>query len=86
MIRICCSLKKEIKDLLEDEIISRYFYEDGAIAYTIRKDVQVTKALEILNNKEKYTSILNGTSEKTLVTKNNGPKNLKRNVLGNKGI
>jgi carboxyl-terminal processing protease len=77
--------KKEIKELLEDEIVSRYFYEDGAIAYTIRKDVQVTKALEILNNKEKYTSILNGTAEKTLVTKNNGPRNLNRNVPGNKG-
>jgi carboxyl-terminal processing protease len=77
--------KKEIKDLLEDEIVSRFFYEDGAIAYTIRKDVQVTKALEILNNKEKYTSILNGTAEKTLVTKSNSQKNLNRNVLGNKG-
>ena len=28
--------KREITELIEDEIISRYFYEDGAIAWTIR--------------------------------------------------
>ena len=43
--------RSEITDLIEDEIISRYFYEDGAIAWTIKKDEQVLKALEILNNK-----------------------------------
>jgi carboxyl-terminal processing protease len=52
--------RSEITDLLEDEIISRYFYEDGAIAWTIKKDEQVLKALEILNNKEEYSSILKG--------------------------
>ena len=36
--------KNEITDLLEDEIISRYFYESGAIAWTIGKDEQVMKA------------------------------------------
>ena len=40
--------RSEITDLIEDEIISRYFYEDGAIAWTIKKDEQVLKALEIL--------------------------------------
>ena len=54
--------RSEITDLIEDEIISRYFYEDGAIAWTIKKDEQVLKALEILNNKEEYSSILKGKS------------------------
>ena len=63
--------RSEITDLIEDEIISRYFYEEGAIAWTIKKDEQVLKALEVLNNKEKYTSILNGTTGSILITKKN---------------
>lgn len=61
--------KNEITDLIEDEIVSRYFYEGGAIAWTIRKDEQVEKALEILNNKERYNSILKGDEGSILVTK-----------------
>lgn len=52
--------RDEIQELLEEEIAGRYFYEEGAIAWTIKKDDQVNKAIEILNNKEKYTSILSG--------------------------
>jgi carboxyl-terminal processing protease len=63
--------KNEITDLLEDEIVSRYFYENGAIAYTIKNDEQVLKARDILNNKEEYYSILKGTSGAILVTKKN---------------
>ncbi|HUX55794.1 MAG TPA: S41 family peptidase [Bacteroidales bacterium] len=64
--------RSEITDLIEDEIISRYFYEDGAIAWTIKKDEQVLKAVEILNNKEEYASVLKGNSGSILVTRNNG--------------
>jgi carboxyl-terminal processing protease len=60
--------RSEISDLIEDEIISRYFYEDGAIAWTIKKDEQVLKALEVLNNKEEYNSILKGKSGSILIT------------------
>jgi len=63
--------RSEITDLIEDEIITRYFYEEGAIAYTLKKDEQVLKALDILNNKERYTSILKGTAGSILVTKKN---------------
>jgi carboxyl-terminal processing protease len=65
--------QSEITDLLEDEIISRYFYENGAIAWTLKKDTQVLKAIEILNNKEKYSSILKGKTGSTLVTFKNAP-------------
>jgi carboxyl-terminal processing protease len=63
--------KNEITDLLEDEIVSRYFYENGAIAYTIKNDEQVLKARDILNNKEEYNSILKGTAGAILVTRKN---------------
>ena len=59
--------RSEITDLLEDEIIRRYFYEDGAISWTIKKDEQVLKALEILNNKEEYSSVLKGKTGSTLI-------------------
>ena len=62
------TFRSEITGLLEDEIVSRYFYESGAIAWSIKKDHQVLKALELLNNKKEYASILNGTSPK-LITK-----------------
>jgi carboxyl-terminal processing protease len=61
--------RSEISDLLEDEIMSRYFYESGAIRYTIKKDEQILKARDILNNKEEYSSILKGTAGAILVTR-----------------
>ena len=54
--------KPEITELLMDEIIGRYFYEEGAIKWTIKTDEQIQKAVDVLNNKEMYTSILNGKS------------------------
>jgi carboxyl-terminal processing protease len=63
--------KDEITEMIEDEIISRYFYEGGAISWTIKKDEQVLKALEILNNRTRYNAILNGKAGSTLMTKEN---------------
>ena len=63
--------KEEITEMIEDEIISRYFYEGGAISWTIKKDEQVLKALDILNNKTTYNSILNGKGGSKLITKEN---------------
>ena len=63
--------RSEITELIEDEIISRYFYESGAISWTIKKDEQVLKALEILNNKMTYNSILNGKAGSILITREN---------------
>jgi carboxyl-terminal processing protease len=69
--------RPEISDLLEDEIISRYFYEDGAIEWTIKTDEQILKARDILNNKEEYSSILKGTAGSILVTRKTDAKNSK---------
>jgi carboxyl-terminal processing protease len=55
--------KTEITELISDEIISRYFYEEGAIAWTLKTDEQVKKALEVLNNRAEYTSILKGKTK-----------------------
>ncbi|MCU0409040.1 MAG: S41 family peptidase [Bacteroidales bacterium] len=60
--------REEITDLLEDEIIRRYFYEEGAIAWTIKKDEQVQKALEILGNRQKYSSLLSGKTLPSVIS------------------
>jgi carboxyl-terminal processing protease len=67
------AFKSEITDLIEDEIISRYFYESGAIAFTIKKDNQLLKALETLNNKAAYDSILKGVKGPVPIIKKNDP-------------
>ena len=69
--------RSEITDLIEDEIISRYFYENGAIAWTIQNDDQLLKARDILNNNEVYNSILKGTAGSILVTRKNDQINIK---------
>lgn len=60
--------KTEIKELLEDEIISRYLYEEGSIEWSVKTDVQVLKAIDILNNTERYNSILQGKAGSSLIT------------------
>ena len=72
--------QSEITDLIEDEIVSRYFYEEGAISWTIKKDEQVSKALEILNNSEEYSSILRGKFGSILVTQKNMTNNGKTEI------
>jgi carboxyl-terminal processing protease len=69
--------KTEITDLLEDEIVSRYFYENGAIAFTIKNDEQVLKARDLLNNREEYNAILKGTAGSILVTRKADQNNTK---------
>lgn len=61
--------RDEITQLLEEEIIGRYFYEDGAIEWSLKKDEQVLKAVEILNDRDKYTSILSGKAGSILISK-----------------
>jgi len=60
--------KNEITGLLEDEILTRYFYEEGSIAWSIKTDEQVLKAVEILNKSQDYNSILQGKKGSVLIT------------------
>ncbi len=76
--------RSEITDLIEDEILSRYFYENGAIEWTIKRDEQVLKARDILNNKEEYSSILKGTAGSILVTRKNDQTNTKPEKIHNR--
>lgn len=50
--------KNEIINLLEVEIVSRYFYENGRIINSFTSDKSIVKSIEILQNKSQYNGIL----------------------------
>jgi len=50
--------KSEIKSLLEEEIMGRYYFTKGEIACSITHDNDVNKAIALLNNPSKYDSLL----------------------------
>lgn len=50
--------KPEIVNLLTDEIIKRYFYQEGLYNFYIEENPEILKAVEILNNSKEYNRIL----------------------------
>lgn len=50
--------KDEISKFLTSEIITRYYYQKGRIIYTLKNDVDIETAKEVLLDKTKYNSIL----------------------------
>ncbi len=50
--------KKEIKEILENEIVSRYYFQTGRTIDSFRTDDFVLKAIEILQDNNKYNSTL----------------------------
>ena len=54
--------KSEISELLEMEIVTRYFYQKGKIETTIKHDEEIAKAIDVLDNMELYDAILRGDS------------------------
>jgi len=76
--------KDEIKELLEEEIISRYFYEAGSVSWSLPKDEQVIKALDILKDKKLYLSILGGKTGSVLISGNVDTENHERGIRNKK--
>jgi carboxyl-terminal processing protease len=54
--------KDEISQVLESEIVTRYFFQRGSIASSIRYDEEVKQAIKLFNDPVKFNSILNGDS------------------------
>jgi carboxyl-terminal processing protease len=54
------TFKKEISELLRDEIISRYYYQKGRIIAGLQDDKQLEKALELLNEPGTVSAMLHG--------------------------
>jgi len=51
--------KEEIKEVLENEIVSRYYYQEGRVINSFKYDPAVKKAIEILNDEIQYNKVLN---------------------------
>ncbi len=50
--------RSEVIELIEAELSGRYFYDWGMIRYTIERDKQVEKAIEIASDRERYYALL----------------------------
>lgn len=47
-------------NILEEEIIEKYFYKEGVFQYQLKNDETIFEALSLLKNQEKYNVILSG--------------------------
>ncbi len=50
--------KTQLKSLITDDIIKRYFYSEGLYLYYTANNTEIKKALSILNNPSQYAGIL----------------------------
>ncbi|GAB5565145.1 MAG: S41 family peptidase [Winogradskyella sp.] len=50
--------KTQLKALLTDEIIKRYFYSEGLYNYYTANNTEIKEAISILNNQQQYNNIL----------------------------
>jgi len=53
--------KEEITDLLQQEIVSRYYYQKGRIESTMSDDKEIKSSIDVLHNASMYSAILDGT-------------------------
>jgi len=53
--------RDQVEELLRVEIISRYYYQKGKIISALKNDPELSEAIAVLKDQEKYKSILDGT-------------------------
>jgi len=53
--------RSEIEEMIRVEIITRYYYQKGKIKAALQNDPEIRDAIELLENKNQYDSVLNGT-------------------------
>jgi carboxyl-terminal processing protease len=51
--------KDQIKKLLEEDIVTRYYFERGQVEVTFKQDDEIQRSIEVLNNTIQYRKILN---------------------------
>ena len=54
---------KDVKRLISDEIIKRYYSQKGCIIYTLRDDEDLKESYNLLADRERYNNILKPTSK-----------------------
>ena len=61
--------KDEIKQVLENEIASRYFYEKGRYETNFKYDKELAEAVKVMQNKDQVASILKGVGAYKVIGK-----------------
>ncbi|MEZ4721354.1 MAG: S41 family peptidase [Flavobacteriales bacterium] len=61
--------RHEIQLMIENEIVGRYYYSKGRIRAYLTYDPEIKKAVDVLNNKKEYSSVLEGTCTDCLIKK-----------------
>jgi len=77
------SHREEIKELLENEIVSRYYYQKGRIESGFKYDKEIARAVEVLNDKALYSSILKGDGAYKVIGKPGSDAQAKANSEDN---
>ena len=49
---------KEIRRMIETEIVQRYYYKEGVLMYELKDDAALKKAQEVLKDKQLYAHTL----------------------------
>ncbi len=55
------TFRKEIEDILADEIVSRYYFQKGRIETSIQNDPEIKKAVDLLRQEDALSDILHGS-------------------------
>ncbi len=63
------NFKAEIKELIENEIVSRYYFQKGKIEASLANDEEVKKAIEVIKDQTLYVSVLAGKYKDPEITK-----------------
>jgi carboxyl-terminal processing protease len=67
--------KTEIKQFLEEEIASRYYFQKGRLESSFRSDEDLKEAILVLNNTSQYKKLLTTIVKSEKPFKNSGNKN-----------
>jgi carboxyl-terminal processing protease len=52
------TFKDEIKEALKDEIVSRYYYQEGIVEASLNKDAEIEKSIQVLRDQNLYAMML----------------------------
>ncbi len=50
--------QNEIRNLIQEELIKRYQYQEGLYQFYIKNNSEIKKAVNVLNNQTEYKTIL----------------------------
>jgi carboxyl-terminal processing protease len=62
----------EIKTIMKQEIVSRYYYDEGQIISSLSDDAEINQAIKVLTDHKSYEAILDGTNKAGQVKKEKG--------------